>query len=83
MSGTEIEIVMDDVIQNNASITVSYTASDSAKINDSAGNVLETTNSPVAVSLTQDTDAPTIKSAKADAGTKLIAENIKLDKSFR
>ena len=72
VSGTEVEIVMDDVIQNNADITINYTASDSAKINDSAGNVLETTSSPVAVSLTQDTDAPTIKSAKADAGTKLI-----------
>ena len=72
VSGTEVEIVMDDVIQNNADITINYTASDSAKINDSAGNVIETTSSPVAVSLTQDTDAPTIKSAKADAGTKLI-----------
>ena len=49
-----------------------YTASDVKWINDATGNLLGSTDTPIAVNLIKDTDAPTIKSAKADGGTKAV-----------
>ena len=65
IDGAEITLTLGSVIQNSSSLSVGYTASDVGRINDATGNLLGSTDTPIAVNLIKDTDAPTIKSAKA------------------
>ena len=72
ISGESIVLTVKDIIQNDVSITVGYTANDKGLLKDGAGNALKSLESDLVVDLTNDTRAPEVSAIETTAGTKAV-----------